>query len=202
MDALTKLNILGLVLSAVLLAMACVKADRVRAWRAAVNPSAEELPDSAFVVARVVFVALAVIGIYQCVQGFAVADDTSWDDSELSSAVRQATDDLDGYRYHADESGASLYFDDYGTLIEAKVVRYGGGDAPGTGVAAAPADANTADDAYFTVTANGADAVYCTHIERTRSKKDDYTPPGIAGGEGTVTYPGYRLAVATRDGEC
>lgn len=31
MDALTELTVLGLVLSAVLLAMACVKADRVRA---------------------------------------------------------------------------------------------------------------------------------------------------------------------------
>ncbi|MEU2286434.1 hypothetical protein ABZ614_31665 [Streptomyces sp. NPDC013178] len=202
MDALTKLNILGLVLSALLLAMACVKADRVRAWRAGVNPSAEELPDSAFVVARISLVTLAVIGIYQCVQGFGVADDTSWDDSELTSAVRQATDDLDGYRYYADESGTPFHFDDYQTLIEDKVVRYGGGDAPESGVAASPADANTAADAYFTVTANGADAAYCTHVERIRSKEHDYTPPGIAGGEGTLTYPGYRLAVATRDGEC
>ena len=118
MDDLTELNVLGLVLSAVLLGMACVKADRVRAWRAGLNPSAEELPDSAFVVARVVFVGLAGIGVYLAVQGFGVTDDLSWDDSELAGAVQQATDDLDGYRYHADESGASLYFDDYRTLIE------------------------------------------------------------------------------------
>ncbi len=31
MDALTELTVLGLILSAALLAMACVKADRVRA---------------------------------------------------------------------------------------------------------------------------------------------------------------------------
>jgi hypothetical protein len=202
MDALTKLNILGLVLAAVLLAMACVKADRVRAWRASINPSAEELPDSAFVVARVIFVTLAVIGIYQCVQGFGVADDMSWDDSELTSAVQQATDDLDGYRHHTDESGNPLYFHDYETLIEDKVVRYGGGDAPESGVDATPADANTDADGYFTVTANGAEAAFCTHVERIRSKKDDYTPPGIAGREGTLTLPGYRLVVVTRDGEC
>lgn len=40
MDALTELNIIGLALSAVLLAMACVKSDRVRAWRTGINPSA------------------------------------------------------------------------------------------------------------------------------------------------------------------
>ena len=202
MDALTKLNVLGLLLSAVLLGMACIKADRVRAWRARINPSAEELPDAAFVVARVAFVGLAGIGVYLAVQGFGVTDDMSWDDGELTGAVQQATDDLDGYRYYADESGTSMYFDDYRTLIEDKVVRYGGGDAPESGVAATPADANTDDDAYFTVTANGTDAVYCTHVERTRSKKDDYTPPGIAGRVGTLTYPGYRLTVATREGEC
>ena len=49
MDApLTELNVIGLILSAVLLAMACVKADRVRAWRTGVNPSAEELSDASF----------------------------------------------------------------------------------------------------------------------------------------------------------
>ncbi|MER6157630.1 hypothetical protein ABT147_19110 [Streptomyces sp. NPDC001868] len=47
---------LGLVLPAALLAMACVKADRVRAWRSRVNPSAEELPDAAFTVARITLV--------------------------------------------------------------------------------------------------------------------------------------------------
>ncbi|WP_367320482.1 hypothetical protein [Streptomyces sp. HUAS ZL42] len=202
MDALTKLNILGLVLSAVLLAMACVKADRVRAWRAEINPSAEELPDSAFVVARVILITLAGIGIYQCVQGFGVADDMDWDDSELTSAVQQTTDDLDGYTYFVDLTGNPFYFDDYATLLEDKVVRYGGGDAPQMGVDASPADTNTDTDAYFTLTASGADAAFCTHIERARSKEHDYTPPGIAGGEGKFTYPGYRLTVTTRDGAC
>lgn len=80
MDALTELNVLGLVLSAVLLAMACIKADRIRAWRANINPSAEELPDAFFFVSRVALVAMAGAGIYLCVQGFGVSDDTAWDD--------------------------------------------------------------------------------------------------------------------------
>ncbi|MEV7815930.1 hypothetical protein AB0P05_35290 [Streptomyces flaveolus] len=62
-----ELNLLGLVLSAVLLAMACVKADRVRAWRTSVNPSAPAPPDSAFVVARLIFLSLAGIGVYMTV---------------------------------------------------------------------------------------------------------------------------------------
>jgi hypothetical protein len=202
MDTLTKLNVIGLVLVALLLAMACVKADWVRAWRTAINPSAEDLPDSFFVVARVIFIILAALGIYQCVQGFRVADGMSWSDSELTSAVRQATDDLDGYRYYADESGNSVYFDTYETLIEDKVVHHGGGDAPEDGVEATPADANTDTDAYFTVTADGADAAFCTHVKRTRSKQDDYAPPGITGGESTLTFPGYRLTVTTRKGAC
>jgi hypothetical protein len=202
LDALTKLNALGLVLSAALLAMACVKADRVRAWRAGINPSAPDLLDVAFTVARVIFVTLAGIGIYTAVQGFGVSDDMAWDDSELTSAVQGATDDMDGSLYRTDETGDPLYSTDFESLIEDKVVENGGGDAPQSGVEAAAADANTDDDAYFTVSADGAEDEFCTHIQRTRSKKDDYTPPGIAGGEGTLTYPGYRLAVGTREGAC
>ncbi|MEU8031466.1 hypothetical protein AB0C13_22965 [Streptomyces sp. NPDC049099] len=202
MNALDKLNVLGLVVSAVLLAMACVKADRVRSWRSNINPSAPELPDAAFVAARVLFVTLAAIGIYTAIQGFGVSDDTSWDDSELTSAVQQAVDDLDGYTFTADDSGTPLSFDDYTSLLKDKVVQYGGGDAPQTGVTVTPADTDTYDDAHLTVTAAGTDAAFCTRIERTRSKKDDYTPPGITGGEGSLTYRGYRLSATTQKGEC
>ncbi|MFJ9869186.1 hypothetical protein [Streptomyces sp. NPDC101165] len=202
MDGLTELNVLGLALTAVLLAMACVKADRVRAWRSSINPSAPDLPDSAFVVARVVFVTLAGLGVYTAVQGFGVSDDMAWDDTELAGAVRQAADDLNGFTYQTDDSGSPLYFDDYASLIEDNVIRYGGGDAPQYGVAAVPADANTEDDAYFTVTAKGADGAFCAHVERGRSKEDDYTPPGIGGREGTLTYRGYRIAMESRKGEC
>ncbi|MGQ4415415.1 hypothetical protein ACN6LA_007567 [Streptomyces sp. SAS_269] len=202
MDALTKMNVFLLALCAVLLAMACVKADRVRAWRAGINPSAPQLPDSAFVVARVIFVALAVGGVYTAVQGFGVSDRMSWSDGELTSAVHQATDDLDGYAYTTDETGSSSYFTDYESLTEEKVTRYGGGDAPETGVYADPADANTDTDAHLTVTASGADHAFCVHLERSRSKKDDYTPPGLNGRPGVLTFRGYRLAAGVRDGEC
>ncbi|WP_200307284.1 hypothetical protein [Streptomyces adelaidensis] len=70
MDTLTQLNVLGLVLSALLLAMACIKADRVRAWRSRINPSAEDLPDAAFTAARILFVTAAGLGIYLAIQGF------------------------------------------------------------------------------------------------------------------------------------
>src|SRR5882757_5505447 len=97
MDALTKMNLFVLVLAAVLLAMACVKADRVRAWRDGINPSAPEVPDAAFTVARVILVTMAGVGVYTSIQGFGVADDMSWSGNELTSAVQGATDDLDGF---------------------------------------------------------------------------------------------------------
>ncbi|WP_327343281.1 hypothetical protein [Streptomyces europaeiscabiei] len=202
MDALTELTVLGLVLSAVLLAMACVKADRVRAWRSSINPSAEELPDAAFTAARVILVTAAGIGIYLAIQSFGVADDASWDDSELTTAVQGAADGLDGYMYRTDQTGDSLYFDDYATLIQDRVAQNGGGDAPQSGGSAYPADAHTDFDAYFTVKGDGAGVAFCTHIERIRSKEDDYTPPGITGGPGRLTYRAYRLAVEVKDGEC
>ncbi|WP_086798048.1 hypothetical protein [Streptomyces caniscabiei] len=73
MDPLTQLTVLGLILSVVLLAMACVKADWVRAWRSRVNPSAEELPDSTFIVARIALITMAGMGIYLAVQSFGVS---------------------------------------------------------------------------------------------------------------------------------
>ncbi|MGJ5752958.1 hypothetical protein [Streptomyces puniciscabiei] len=126
----------------------------------------------------------------------------SWDDGELTSAVHQATDDLDGYRFTVDDSGTPLYVTDYASLLEDKVVEDGGGDAPQDGVTVTPSDADTADDAHLTVTADGTDASFCTRIERSRAKKDDYSPPGLNGGESSLTYRGYRIAVTTQKGEC
>jgi hypothetical protein len=74
-NALDKLNVLGLVLTAVFLAMACVKTDPVRAWRERFNPGAEEVPDSSFTVARILFVFLAGMLIYMAFQGFSVSAD-------------------------------------------------------------------------------------------------------------------------------
>ncbi|MFB7165344.1 hypothetical protein [Streptomyces sp. NPDC056242] len=197
------MSMISFALAAVLLLAACVKADRVRAWRHAFNPSGDELPDAAFTVGRVVFVVLAGVVAFSGFQLRAVAADSVWSDDELTGAVRQATDDLDGYMYRDDGlSTDSAYFDTYESLFEDKVVQYGGGGAPESGVDADPAATNTDTDAYFTVRADGADAAFCTHIQRTRRVQDDYTPPGVTGGEGTLTQRAYGLAVTSREGAC
>jgi hypothetical protein len=200
---LTQLSIILFVLAALLILMACVKAQRVRSWRESLNPSAPEVPDVAFVVARIALVGMAAVCAVMGFRGLGVEDGSKWSDGELKSAVEQAAYELDGFLYRVDESGepvARIY--EYETLVENEVVENGGGDAPQDGVAASAADGNTDADAYFTVSANGADAEFCVHIERVRSKKDDYTPPGITGGEGTYTELGYRLTVTTQEGAC
>ncbi|MDH6624203.1 hypothetical protein M2271_002000 [Streptomyces sp. LBL] len=207
MDALTKLSVFGLVLSAGLLAMACVKADRIRAWRASINPSAEELPDAFFVVARVALVTMAGVGIYLGVQSFGVSDDTSWDDSELTSAVQGAADALDGSSgfgdmYAEDPDPDTDWIDEYATKIEDEVVEHGGGDAPQYDVTATPTDSNTASEVHYVVTASGAGTSFCLDVTRTRSKDGDYEPPGVAGGQGTLTIPSYDFAVTNREGAC
>jgi hypothetical protein len=123
---------------------------------------------------------MAVAGIVVGLQGLGVEDDSKWSDDELKSAVEQATYELDGHLYRVDESGDPIVsFHTYDQLIETEVAE-NGGDVPQDGV----------------------DTEYCTHIKRVRSKKDDYTPPGIAGGQGTYTELGYRLRVMTREGAC
>ncbi|WP_416531594.1 hypothetical protein [Streptomyces coelicoflavus] len=47
------------VLAALLVLMACIKADRVRSWRESLNPSAPDLPGVAFVVGRAVLILMA-----------------------------------------------------------------------------------------------------------------------------------------------
>lgn len=200
---LTRLSVILFVLAAILLLMACVRADRVRSWRESLNPSAPGIPDAAFVVARITFVGLAVGCVVMGVRGLGVEDGSKWSDDELASAVEQATYELDGFLYRTDESGEPVVFlYAYDTLIETEVAENGGGDAPQDGVDASPLAGNTDADAYFTVTANGADSAFCTHVERVRSKEDDYTPPGIAGRPGSYTELGYRLTVTTREGTC
>ncbi|MER6157631.1 hypothetical protein ABT147_19115 [Streptomyces sp. NPDC001868] len=78
----------------------------------------------------------------------------------------------------------------------------GGAAAPQSGVDAYPVPTNTDTDAHFTVKGDGAGTAFCVHIERIRSKEDDYTPPGVAGALGPVTYRGYRLDVEGEGGEC
>ncbi|MGW0189838.1 hypothetical protein ACWDV7_29345 [Streptomyces sp. NPDC003362] len=198
---MTWLSVILFVLAALLTLMACVKARRVRSWRESLNPSAPEVPDAAFVVARIALIGLAIGCVVVGARGLGVEDGSKWSDNELKSAVEQAADELDGSLYRVDESGeAVVHTDDHETRIETEVAENGGGDAPQSGVDADPADGNTDADAYFSVSANGADAEFCVHIERVRSKKDDYTPPGLD--EGTWTQLAYRLAVTSREGAC
>ncbi|MFA3838557.1 hypothetical protein [Streptomyces aureus] len=200
---MTAMIALSFGMAAVLLLAACVRADRVRGWRQSLNPSAPDVPDAFFVVGRVIFLVMAGVMVFEGFNLLRVSADSGWSDDELTSAVRQATGDLDGWMYRDDGlTTDSAYFDDYASLLEDKVIRYGGGGAPHSGVGASPSATNTDTDAYFTVQANGADAAFCTHIERTRRPKDDYTPPGINGDEGTVTERAYGLAVTTKKGEC
>ncbi|WP_190079637.1 hypothetical protein [Streptomyces longisporoflavus] len=130
-------------------------------------------------------------------------DRTQWNDDELTGAAEQAAAALNGSSRFGDIFGDDSGFDDeYATMTEDEVVEHGGGDAPQHGVEAAPASTNEASDARYTVAASGARATVCMHVERTRSKDDDYEPPGVAGGPGTVTVPSYRFAVTSRPGDC
>ncbi|MHC3453245.1 hypothetical protein [Streptomyces prasinus] len=200
---MTQLSVLIFVLAAVLLAMACVKADRVRAWRESLNPSAPDVPDAAFVVARLVLVTTAVVGIVVGVQGLAAEDNAEWSDDELTSAVEQAVTALDSTTKLGDlYSSASTVDQENARMIEDEVVEHGGGDAPQLGVDAYPADGNTAPDSSYTVKGDGAGAAFCVHVRRTRSKEDDWHPPGITGGEGTTVVPAYAYAVTSRKGAC
>lgn len=183
--------------------MGCVTKTRVRAVRHALNPSAPELPDAAFVVGRIVLLGLAGVGVFTTVQLMDTSDRAEWNDDELTRATGQAATALDGSSRFGDIFGDDSGFDDeYATMIEDEVVEHGGGDSPQLGVDASPAATNEASDARYTVTASGAKAAVCVLIERTRSKGDDYEPPGVAGGPGAVTVPSYRFAVSSHAGDC
>jgi hypothetical protein len=51
------------------------------------------------------------------------------------------------------------------------------------------------------VSPSGAAASFCVRLERAQ-RLEDYRPPGIGGGEGTVTMPVYEIAVTSREGDC
>ncbi|MFF3336286.1 hypothetical protein ACFYWX_43425 [Streptomyces sp. NPDC002888] len=200
---MTGMTVFSFVLIGLLVVMGCLKADRVRAWRRSVNPSAPELPDGFFVVTRIALFGLAGVGLFTTFQLMATADNSEWSEDESAGAVSGATTALDGSSRYGDLYGDDSGFDgEYARMIEDEVQEHGGGDAPGFGVDAVPADTNKASDARYTVTASGAGVAFCLHVERTRSKEDDWDAPGVAGGEGTVTVPSYRFAVTSRKGAC
>ncbi|MER6976380.1 hypothetical protein ABT317_04840 [Streptomyces carpinensis] len=194
------------ILSAVLVAMACVKASRVRAWRHSVNPSAPEVPESSFVVARVLLLVMAALGLYTGFHTLAVADDGAWSDDELTSAVRGATEDLNGgfeYGDPYDDGTAPADFDgEYATKIEDTIVQYGGGDAPQFGVAATLTGPTTATEAAYRITATGAAKTFCMHVTREHTDDADTAAPGLPGDGAKVTMPVYTYGVVSRVGEC
>jgi hypothetical protein len=192
-----------IVLAAGLIAMGCVKADRIRGWRESFNPSAPDISDSAFVAARVVLFGMAGICIFSAFQLMAVAANAEWSDDELSSAVSQATSELNGTSRFGDIFGDDEGFNqEFAKMIEEEVVENGGGGAPQSGVDAGAAASNKPSDANYTVMASGADAAFCVHVERTRSKDGDYEPPGVTGEPGSVVVPNYDFKVTSRQGEC
>ncbi|MEV5613214.1 hypothetical protein [Streptomyces sp. NPDC052225] len=202
---MTGMAVVVLALAAVLVAMACAKADWVRSIRRRTYPSGAELPTAAFVVARVVLLTMAALSIWQGAQMLALNSNGKWSDAELTNAVTQTTDDLDGYWYRVDNlTGDNVYFDDYATLIEDTVIRHGGGGAPQSGIGATPTSGDPATDGDYTVQADGTDKAYCLHVETIRYKKQDRTPPGITGGAGSGSYKelAYRLRVTSRKGQC
>ncbi|GAA3993264.1 hypothetical protein GCM10022384_46150 [Streptomyces marokkonensis] len=200
---MTTLSVISFVLAALLIAMGCVKADRIRSWRTALNPSAPEISDAAFVAARVLLLATAAACLWAGVQGLAAEDDSKWSDDELTSAVQGAVTAVDGTSKLGDIHGGEAHVDeDNARMIENEVIEHGAGDAPQLGVDAASSPGNTPSHASYTVTANGADIAFCVAVNRTRTKEDDYHPPGIAGGTGTVTIPSYSYRVTSRTGAC
>lgn len=197
------LNVVVFALATGLIAMGCVKADRVRRWRESFSPSAPELPDSAFIAARVVLFGMAGIGIFSAFPFMAVVADGEWSDDELSSAVSQATAELDGTSRFGDIFGDDSGFDEeFATMIEEEIAENGGGGASQDGVGASSAASNKPSDADYTVQAAGSDAAFCVHVVRTPSKDGDYESPGVAGGAGSVTVPNYDFAVTSREGAC
>ncbi|MCD7443999.1 hypothetical protein K4B79_38045 [Streptomyces lincolnensis] len=202
---MTEMNVLLLVLAAVLLGMACVRADRVRAWRAGINPSATELPDSAFTVARVLLVTMAGFSVYTAVQGFGVSDGSRWSDQELTSAVEGATASLDGSFTYGDpleDASADFDGDAYATTLKDEIVEHGGGDAPGFGVDAALSSTTGSDQAFYLVTADGAGRSYCVVVRRAHSGNVETVAPGLSGEAAKVVQPKYTFAVSSRTGTC
>ncbi|HZF87358.1 hypothetical protein [Streptomyces sp.] len=202
---LTKLSVFLFVLAALLLLMACVKADRVRGWRESLNPSAPDIPDAAFVVARLALLGVAVGCVVTGVRGLGVEDASKWSDDELKSAVAGATAALDGsYTYGGPlDDGEPVDFDgEYTRTIEDEIAEHGGGDAPGDGVDAELTGTATADEARYRITASGSGTSFCMHVKRVHKGYIETVVPGLSGDDAVVKEPKYTFTVSSRAGEC
>lgn len=193
------------VLSALLVLMACIKADRVRSWRESLNPSAPDLPDAAFMAGRVVLVAMAGACVVVGIQGLAVQDNGEWSDDELTSAVEGATRALDGsFTYGSPlEDDAPAGFDgEYARKVEQEVVEHGGGDAPQLGVDAVSVGPAVSDQAQYRITADGSDTAFCMDVKRAHAGYVETVAPGLSGDAAAVKLPKYTFAVSSRSGDC
>ncbi|MFI1365314.1 hypothetical protein [Streptomyces griseochromogenes] len=196
------MTVLLFLLSAGLMAMACVKADRVRSWRESLNPSAPDIADSSFTVARTALLAMAAFGIYYGFQSLAVADEAKWSGGELTRAVLGAADALDGTSTYAgpNDDEPADFDGEYRLKIEDEVTAHGGGDAPDFGADVTLGSPEKPNEAHYTVTADGTPSAFCMHVVLNRDKADDYEAPGIAG----QTYPQHKyvFSVTSRAGQC
>jgi hypothetical protein len=186
--------------SAGLMAMACVRAGRVRAWREALNPSAPAIPDIDFTIARVLFLGMAALGIYFGFQSLSMAADAKWSDAELTRAVRSATDDLDGDSTYSPFEDDTTLTDDYASTIKDAIARHAGPHAPRSAVDATRTTPDGSNDAYYDITADGTDSSFCMQVKVTRDKTGDHQEPGIGGGSATARK--YVFRVNSRVGDC
>ncbi|GHF92177.1 hypothetical protein [Streptomyces thermodiastaticus] len=193
---MTAMAVTCFILSVLLIAMACVKTSRVREWRASVNPSAPDIPDAGFFLLRLTLLALAAVGIYLGFSMLSLADGDSWSDAELTSAVKGATEELDGSTELGDitddDTRPADFEGEIATKIRDEIVEHSGGDAPQTGVGVSLYTSSTTD-ATYDISASGADKTFCMHVTRTHT--DDAKVYG-------VMFPEYTYAVSTEEGQC
>ncbi|MET9107919.1 hypothetical protein [Streptomyces zhihengii] len=203
---MTGMAVTTFVLAGLLLLMACVKADRVRAWRTARNPSAPDVSNASFVVVRLLLVAMAAGGIVTGFQGLKAQDDIGWSDDELTSAVEGATASLNGSSAHGgplDGPDTPEDFDGaYGIKVRQEIVEHGSGDAPQFGVSAEVTGEATADHARYAVSADGASAWFCMDVTRAHTGWAETVAPGGLGESSKVRLPEFTYQVTSRAGEC
>ncbi|MFF9197701.1 hypothetical protein ACF09L_21080 [Streptomyces sp. NPDC014779] len=199
------MTVVTFVLAGLLLLMACVPADRVRAWRTARHPGAPEVSGAAFAVGRLLLVTMAVLGIVTGFRGLSVQDDAEWSDEELTSAVEGATGSLDGSSAtglpgQGPETAGD--FDGFALRVEEEIAAHGAGDAPRFGVDAEPADDPTANRARYAISARGATVSFCMHVTRRHSGYTETVAPGGLGESSKVRLPTFSYAVRTSPGTC
>ncbi|MEW2620063.1 hypothetical protein [Streptomyces sp. NPDC048106] len=189
-------------LSAVMILMACVKADRVRSWRSSVNPSAPDLGDGYFVVVRVVLLGMAAFGLYYGFHDLRISDQNQWSKEELAAAVRSATDDLNGKRTDTPYEDTSDLYNGFEMTIEDTVAEHAGGSAPrfALDVTGGEPGGDGSNKREYVVTADGAGSTFCMRVNAVRDKSGDHDVP--AAGGGSVKVYAYVLKVTSSHGEC